>query len=355
MTERESRTLDITRLLLMFGLVTQHFRLIDFVAGGMLDPDFATPVYDFISSKIIFPPGSIEPLFFISGWLFFINIPQGGGMLSGGSSSVYVRKLKSRVFTLLVPYLFWNCLWLVYTLMKNSFLAQIGATPTITLDSPLKVLQVFFFCGEGSTPSLPLAFYMWYVRDLMVCALLSPLFHKFYQWRYSIWVLAAIFVAYSIFLLDSVFHIGFVIGGWFAYHRVNPLKAAVKMRWAILAPIAIALNISLHWFAPIPEVLWPMVVVNFLVVMKISYWLSTYSIKVNISSFFMWFYVSHAGFISLINHITPMYLLPTSDATMTALFLLNSTLCIGLCIISYYFLSQQPMSPLLAITTGGRG
>lgn len=355
MTERESKALAIARLLLIFCLVTQHFCLLDTVAGGLLDPDFATPVYDFISSKILFPPGGIEPLFFISGWLFFINVPQGGGILGGGGNSIYARKLRSRVRTLLVPYIFWNCLWLAYTLVKNYHLGQLGESSTIALDSPLKILQVFFYCGEGPTPLLPIAFYMWFVRDLMLCALLTPLFHKFYQWRYAIWVLVAVFVVYSIFLLDSVFPIGFVIGGWFGYKRINPFRAVVKMRWAILAPIAIALNLILHWLAPIPEVLWPMVVVNFFVVLKFSYWLSSYSMKTNISSFSMWFYVSHAVIVSVIGHITPHFLPPTSDANMTALYLLNGTLCIAFCIISFYLLSRRPFHPLFAIMTGGRG
>lgn len=45
------------------------------------------------------------PLFFISGYLFFFR--------TAFSVDVYKKKLKSRIKTLLIPYLFWNFVVLV--------------------------------------------------------------------------------------------------------------------------------------------------------------------------------------------------------------------------------------------------
>lgn len=111
------------------------------------------------------------PLFYmISGYLFFLKMPDGIKSIKG--------KLKKRVKTLLIPYLLTNIMafffWLILSIIASRFDA-IGRV--VNFD----VTEVI---NEGLLPTLrlvfidpPIAFQLWFVRDLMGVMLLSPLLY----------------------------------------------------------------------------------------------------------------------------------------------------------------------------------
>lgn len=104
------------------------------------------------------------PLFFlISGYLFFIKADN-------FSFNYYNRNIKKRVNSLLVPYLLWN-LPIVYFCLKNSlgkdFFYQLGCG-----------MGILPLVGPNSfEPPVPFDSPMWYVRDLFVMAIISPLIY----------------------------------------------------------------------------------------------------------------------------------------------------------------------------------
>ena len=121
------------------------------------------------------------PLFFIfSGFLFFY-----GKKFSG---VVYRQKLRTRVRTLLVPFFLWNILAILWRL--KSFLPVFSSfyQPT-ELHISLVRLFCTFFCNidnsgiivvRGISPLAPTAVSpidapLWYVRDLMIMVIFSPL------------------------------------------------------------------------------------------------------------------------------------------------------------------------------------
>lgn len=111
------------------------------------------------------------PLFFlIAGFLFF--------QASDFSWAFYTKKLKSRFRSLLIPYLFWNA----FALVMYFFLQQVvglthlayGSVPLIAQWNWMDYLRCFW---DLRTPNYPLVYPLWFVRDLMLTMLLSPLLY----------------------------------------------------------------------------------------------------------------------------------------------------------------------------------
>lgn len=112
------------------------------------------------------------PLFYlISGYLFFLGTES-------KKVDVIFHKQKKRVRTLLVPYLIANALNLVFYLMLP-FVSRY-----ITAIQPFIAHNLLESAGDGwfhklyfSFYSGPIAFQLWFVRDLLVLVLISPLFY----------------------------------------------------------------------------------------------------------------------------------------------------------------------------------
>lgn len=113
------------------------------------------------------------PLFFMfSGFLFFYKLDK-------FTISTYRNKLVKRVRTLLIPYIFWNLALILYCLSLRflGFNSQFG----IGFDF-VDYLSFFWnsrvapINGEGIA-SYPISIQFWYIRDLMVTVLLSPIIY----------------------------------------------------------------------------------------------------------------------------------------------------------------------------------
>jgi hypothetical protein len=114
--------------------------------------------------------GSCVHFFFIiSGFLFFQNFNL--------SLNSYLEKLKSRFRTLLVPYLFWNLAVLAMAIIA----LNISATGSVFHRHYKEYIGDYSFanfidCLMGYSTGAPIAFHLWYVRDLMGMVILSPVF-----------------------------------------------------------------------------------------------------------------------------------------------------------------------------------
>ena len=122
------------------------------------------------------------PLFFmISGFLFF----RGAAF----STAIYRAKLRSRVKSLLIPFLFWNLALFALVAVGQHVpgLAPFfnGQTPPLTTMSPFQMVDAVI----GIT-RYPTAYQFWFIRDLMVLVVLSPLL--WLAARYAGWVALAV-------------------------------------------------------------------------------------------------------------------------------------------------------------------
>lgn len=111
------------------------------------------------------------PMFYaISGYLFFLKMPCGIRSIGG--------KLKKRVRTLLVPYIIANVLTFCFYIALN-FISILSSTVNSVVN-----FKVFSIIKQGLCPTLellfvnpPIAFQMWFIRDLMLVMLFSPIIY----------------------------------------------------------------------------------------------------------------------------------------------------------------------------------
>lgn len=118
------------------------------------------------------------PLFFIiSGYLFFRNFSE--GMSLDDKWQWYKRKVKSRVKSLLLPLISWNFLMCLFFAVKQ-YTPLHRYFPNADFDWSIgTVLSAPFDFGQG----FPLDNPLWFVRNLFVISLLSPLlFRKRVLW-----------------------------------------------------------------------------------------------------------------------------------------------------------------------------
>lgn len=105
---------------------------------------------------------AVPAFFFISGYLFCpVKF----------SWQVYGRKLKRRINTLLIPYTAWNLIALLILVIPHFHDFDYSVA---------NVLAVFVDCRYSflhTTGGSPIDYPLWYIRDLMVCCVLTPLFY----------------------------------------------------------------------------------------------------------------------------------------------------------------------------------
>ena len=102
---------------------------------------------------------AVPTFFAISGYLFFANVET-------WSRQIYWQKIKRRIKTLLIPYLLWNLLMAVK--LKSFSLNTFWAFWS-------EVGQQTDWLGQTHLMTAPANMPLWFLRDLMVVSLLTPI------------------------------------------------------------------------------------------------------------------------------------------------------------------------------------
>jgi len=104
-------------------------------------------------------------LFIISGYLFFCN-------LESGSKREFINRFKKRFKTLVVPYFFWSLfgLLLFFALQSFNFSKPFFTRDLVRDFSVNKWMYTIFY--------LPIPAQLWFIRDLIVLILFTPLLYK---------------------------------------------------------------------------------------------------------------------------------------------------------------------------------
>lgn len=177
-----SRTISALRFPLIVTIVILHSSLSEVNIGGenLTAVETLTPVYSNLSFLLgqIFSRIAVPLFFFISGFLFFFNVKQ-------FTKDVYLQKIKSRISTLLVPYLFWNLLMIVlYFCIQNFFPDITSGRTKLMCDYSFSDWLACFWDYKSINPFLaethpisPILGQFWFIRDLMVVVVFTPLLY----------------------------------------------------------------------------------------------------------------------------------------------------------------------------------
>lgn len=173
----------------------------------------------------------VPGFFFISGFLFFYSKKQ------------YQQKLLTRFHTLLIPYLLWNALLL--GLYISAYMA--GYTQDINGKSIADYTFIDYvraFWDRGSYDNgnfVPIMCPFWYIRNLLIMSLLSPLFFLIIKYVREVFlIITAIwwfFTPHNAFISQTILF--FCLGAYFSIFDENPLVAFNKYKKLYLILCAI--------------------------------------------------------------------------------------------------------------------
>ena len=241
-----SQTISFARITLIVGLVFLHYQEYpDLGESPFVGMDISQhPLATFVNSFILFFFFSVVPLLsMVSGWLFFSFDPQEAALSLR-------RRIRRRVSSLYLPLVFWNALFLL--VLGVLFLSDPGypLLAGINIHFPSATWMDYVNAVFGITRH-PVGFQFWFVRDLFVTMLVSPLLwlslkHTPYLGMAFLavaWMIGSHLVIF--FRTDVVFF--FYLGG-FLRTREIPLHVGRKAAYGLL--ITYVTLVALRTMAP---------------------------------------------------------------------------------------------------------
>ena len=361
-----SQALDLLRFPLAIVVLARHtLESLLQSSQGLTIPIFREISY-FIRG--FFAGQSVPIYYFISGYVFFLGIEL--------TRKRYFRKLRNRVHTLLIPYLIWNSILIVCTIVASlpclsSFV--INNYEPLNLTFP-RLLWDFWDSGKGIRPRttsissfgiFPIDIPLWFVRDLMIVVLIAPVIwhmakrfgHMFVIVSGVLWfILSGIPMGHANQLSTAFFF--FSWGGWMSI-RGKDMTSEFGRYFKI--SIILYLMLGLGYVASVhlcPELTSTLKSLNKIAGLVFAYNMSAWMLRhghchVNsflvASSFFI--YVSHKTINSVILKILFFAVKPSTDFTMICVFVSAITICVGI-LLGIFYLLRRFMPSLLYVLTG---
>lgn len=197
----------------------------------------------------------VPAFFFISGYLFFNKVTQ-------YDLGVYKKKLKSRFQSLMIPYLLWPIIIIPMVIavmwIKIKFTGAEGSISDYLASIDIKhmfwdhqrsLTEQVNLLGMQTLKTKPLMGTFWFVRDLIIMALLSPLVYLFVH-RLRIWgiaILGALFLlrVWPHICLSSSSVFFFTLGAYLSLNDKSLYLENKTARYAIYLITAVAFVVTL--------------------------------------------------------------------------------------------------------------
>lgn len=374
-SDLRTQSLDMLRFPLAVVVLIVHTIQTDLILPGNRietnDMPLLLAMKDFVTAFLI--DQSVPVYFFISGFVFFL-----GGQLS---KHIYIRKMKNRFKSLFIPYIIWNLFAILFKLamfipclsfiFKGAYLKQLDFGISAILNEFWNSSNGMVIEPETNIPNpvltneiFPADPTLWFVRDLMIVAITTPIIYWLLnRTRHYLVFALGILWFYSDLLWG---HANQLITAYFffsfgAYMSINGKDMFQEFgryfKLSIIAYIFLGTSyiVALHYYPEACEIIKKLnVFAGLLLAYNVAAWLLRKKIcKVSpflaSSSFFI--YVSHC--LICINIPKLFYLLfhPTSDIGITSIYILSVIFTLSL-LLSVYYLMRRFTPKLLKIITG---
>lgn len=201
----------------MILVITIHTNLYQFMHGTSLIKKGDYLLYDLFNNIIAEEIARVAvPLFFvISGYLFFYNTDL--------NLKSYKTKLIKRFHSLLIPYILWNIFVGIFQYISQKYLNEItsGGKSFILDYKWYEWIKIFWNFTDGT----PICNQFWFIRDLMVIVIISPLIYFFIK-KTKIYGLLLIFILYltnslpkfSFYTVEPYY---FFLGAYFSINKID--------------------------------------------------------------------------------------------------------------------------------------
>lgn len=244
-----SYAISLARILLVVGLVFLHYGCFPnseaspFIGLDITAHRFAT----WMNSAILFFFFSCVPLLsMISGWLFFSFHPD-------NAWHSIRKRIRRRFLSLYMPLVVWNAAYLVILyiiFVTHPHLSLFANSKRIHLPF-LSADWMEYFNSIFAVTGIPVAFQFWFVRDLFVTCLISPvlwLMMRYIPWAGAvtlglIWLSGLTLGIFTDFDVPFFFYMGGLI-----YQKQLPL--AIPLRWTVPLMISFIAIVGLRALSP---------------------------------------------------------------------------------------------------------
>jgi surface polysaccharide O-acyltransferase-like enzyme len=273
-SQLQSMTIDLLRFPLAIMVISIHMNPF---TVAFPNADFsmlsARGIYNVIAILLSHSLSAIAvPTFFlISGYLFFI---KGSEM----TWDLYRYKIKRRLHSLIIPYFLWNALAVIISLTLFMLLVWFRNGEMEPVNKILSQgWHLFYDCNVWGTTRVnwlggarystgPFDLPLWFLRDLIVVSLLSPVIYQYVKCL-KIWGILVLFVAYISRIWTLVPGFGataffyFSLGAYLAINRHNIVTLVHRYKYAIL-PMTLILLLTACYYdgsnTPIGENIMPL-------------------------------------------------------------------------------------------------
>jgi len=351
-----SERLSVLRFPLIVGVVFIHAYGTNVgLSGGVVGFESQSFLSDFVQNLISQGVARIAvPLFFLmSGYFYFLGFFW--------SIENYIKKLHSRLRTLLIPFIFWN----TTTLFLLGLAQSIPATQAYFSGKNALIATFDTYDYVNAIIGLdrsPISFQFWFIRDLMVMALFAPLIHLFTKivpelfliglfllWMFDYWL---------IYIPSTVAFVFFYAGAYFARSNIS-LFALDRFGTAILSSYLVVLLIDtiskeydfnnyIHKIGVLLGVASALYISKFIVGIKnaknVLMWAGS-------CSFFV--FAVHQPLLTVLKKIIYKIVSPNSDVVILFIYIAIPLIVITLSILLY--LTLRKVTPkILSTISGGR-
>ena len=370
-----SQSLDLLRFpLAVIVLIIHTFNTNGFTVQGVPVSLENKPILLEINNFIDgFLRGQSVPIyFFISGFVFFWGVEW--------TKETYLHKLNNRVKTLLIPYLIWNTIAVLKKLFLRlpCFSSLFPNAHKIRLDFSLPaILENYWneskgiFAAPASANEMvtdgiyPADIPLWFIRDLMIVVLCTPVLHWILNRTryYFVLTLGILWFTSTYWNLGHINQLltAFFFFSWGAYRSVNKKDMISEFRRfhrtsLFLYPLlALLFVLSVHYFPNFSDTIKRLnVFVGLFLAYNVSSWLITHNVcKVShflaTSSFFI--YITHTLMCGDLVQLLFLIFRPTTDFGMLSIYVSAVVITIAI-ILSVFYLLRCYTPGFLTVITG---
>lgn len=244
--EQQSRILNSLRFPLACMVVIIHCKINEKTWimpewDNITGPEILTAIQILFSNIIC---GIAVPIFFIlSGYFFFYRTKN-------FTKEIYYTKIKKRIYTLFIPYIIWNLLYILTITMRKVIACLIKDRPlssVITFFDEKGWIRLFWdseiwgrnninILGQEIFSTGPILIPMWFLRDLIIVIFISPIIYigiRHLKYWSIIFLAGCYFTGiwcYNFHGLSITAVFFFSIGAYFSIYNLNILNELIRYK-----------------------------------------------------------------------------------------------------------------------------
>lgn len=320
---------------------------------------------------------AVPTFFFISGYLYFLNIDQ-------FTWNTYRQKTRKRLHSLIIPYLLWNLLAFLCIVIKLAIKVTMHRIPSKDLTNYVSSSSWHIFWDYGRWGEMqnllgwtkvctgPVDIPLWFLRDLIIVSLAAPIIYwMIKKLRFvailGLFAIYASSIGYIIQGLSPTAFFFFGLGAYFSLNNIDVVSFASKIKYSLWIVFAFMLIPCIYYDSPNtmigdaihPFLITPLVLLAFVLVSAIrSERIKEWTKRLNSSCFFI--YAAHMMmcfiFFSPVTLSQKLFLriLPFENSLCHWIsYLLTAILTTTICVILYY-LAERFIPRTCKVLSGNR-